>query len=322
MEVAAGIHRIDAPLGARVVSLVLFVGKKHSLLVDVGVDETPRKELRDYLAANGLAVRRIRWAVVTHPDVDHFGGIVSLHEIVPDVISISHRLDAPLIAEYATFEDRRGNGFRSPWGLDESAEGLAWMRSVARERPVEMTVVGGERIDLGDGWQVEILHLPGHSHGHLGVYDPRSRTLAISDAVLGDAVRQRDGKPAFPPTYRFVDSYLATIGRCEAIDPKLLLTGHYPTMDATGAAEFFAVSRAFVERVDDVVFGQLDAAGERGLSLHELLKKSNPKLGNWPMAGTEVALAFPVVGHLERMLAHGRITGALEGGAYRVKVAR
>jgi glyoxylase-like metal-dependent hydrolase (beta-lactamase superfamily II) len=322
MEVAPGIHRIDAPLGARVVSLVLFVGEEHSLLVDVGVDETPRKELRDYLETTGLDAQRIRWAVVTHPDVDHFGGIVSLHELVPGVISIAHRLDAPLIGEYATFEDRRGNGFRSPWGLEESAEGLAWMRSVTRERTVEMTVVGGERIDLGAGWELEILHLPGHSHGHLGVYDPRSRTLAISDAVLGDAVRQRDGKPAFPPTYRFVDSYLGTIGRCEAINPKLLLTGHYPMMDAAGAAEFFAVSRAFVERVDEVVFGEIEAAGDRGVSLDELLHRANPKLGDWPMEGTEVALAFPVVGHLERMLAYARINGARHGGEYRVTRAR
>jgi glyoxylase-like metal-dependent hydrolase (beta-lactamase superfamily II) len=235
------------------------------------------------------------------------------------VITISHRLDEPLIADYSTFEDIRGDGFRTPWGLEESKEGLAWMRSVAREGPVELTVTGGERIDLGDGWEVEILHLPGHSYGHLGVYDPRSRTLAISDAVLGDAVRQADGKPAFPPTYRYVDSYLGTIGRCEAISPDLLLTGHYPTMDAEGAREFFAVSRAFVERVDDVVFGEIGAAGDRGLSLHELLRQANPKLGDWPMEGTEVALAFPVVGHLERMLAHGRITGARERGAYRVK---
>jgi len=321
MEVAPGIHRLDAPLGARVVSLVLFVGKEHSLLVDAGVDQTPHKELAEYLGANGLDADRIRWAVVTHPDVDHFGGIVSLHELAPNVITIAHRLDAPLIADYATFEDRRGDGFRSPWGLRESTDGLAWMRSVAREQPVEMTVVGGERIDLGGGWQVEILHLPGHSLGHLGVYDPQSRTLAMSDAVLGDAVRQADGKPVFPPTYRYVDSYLGSIGRCEAIKPELLLTGHYPTMDAGAGAEFFAVSRAFVERVDDVVFGEIDAAGERGLTLQEILRRTNPKLGDWPMEGTEVALAFPVVGHLERMLANGRISGAREQDAYRVKRA-
>jgi glyoxylase-like metal-dependent hydrolase (beta-lactamase superfamily II) len=322
MEVAPGIHRIDAPLGARVVSLVLFAGKKHSLLVDVGVDQTPHKELNEYLGANRIEAQRIRWAVVTHPDVDHFGGIVSMHELVPEVISISHRLDAPLIADYGTFKDRRGDPFRSPWGLHESAEALAWMRSVARPRPVELTVMGGERIDLGEDWLIEILHLPGHSYGHLGVYDPRSRTLAISDAVLGDAVRQTDGKPAFPPTYRYVDSYLGTISRCEGIRPELLLTGHYPTMDIDGADEFFAVSRAFVEKVDHVVLGEIDAAGERGLSLQELLHQANPKLGDWPMEGTEVALAFPVVGHLERMLTHGSITGARDGGAYRVKRAR
>ena len=319
MEVAEGVHRIDVPLGARIVSLVLFEGKERSLLVDVGVDSTPRTELKQYLDDKKLDARQIQWAVVTHPDVDHFGGAASIHELVPQVISLAHRLDAPLMANYSTFEERRGNPFRVPWGLSESPEGLAWMRSVARERPVEMTVIGGEGIDLGEGWEVEILHLPGHSYGHLAVHDPRSRALAISDAVLGDAVRATDGKPLFPPTYRYVGSYLQTIGRCEAIGPDVLLTGHYPTMNAEAAREFFAVSRVFVERVDEVVFNEVRRAARSGLTLPELLSRVNPKLGEWPMTGTEVALAFPVVGHLERMLEYGRIKGSREEDGYRIR---
>ena len=321
MEVAAGVHRIDVPLGARIVSLVLFVGKARSLLVDVGLDTTPKVELKQYLDQQQLDPGRIQWAVVTHPDVDHFGGSASLHELVPQVVSIAHRLDAPLIANYATFEARRGDPFRVPWGISESPDGLAWMRSVARERPVEMTVTGGERVDLGEGWEVEILHLPGHSYGHLAVHDPRSNVLAISDAVLGDAVRSQDGLPLFPPTYRYVDSYLQTIGRCDAIAPDLLLTGHYPTMNADSAKEFLAASRAFVERVEEVVSAEIRDAGRGGLTLPEVLARVSPKLGDWPGAGTEVALAFPVVGHLERMLEYGRIAGAEEQGHYRIRAS-
>jgi glyoxylase-like metal-dependent hydrolase (beta-lactamase superfamily II) len=303
-------------------SLYLFAGRERSLLFDVGVDGTAQKHLVPYLSRTGLDPKRIRWAVISHADVDHFGGLASLRELNPDTICVAHRLDAPLIADYATYEARRARGFREPWGLDESPEVLAWTRSVTRESPVDMALTGGETVDLGDGWELEIVHVPGHTHGHLAVYDPRSRALAVADAVLGDMVTHADGRPAFPPTYRYVDSYLATIDRCESLRPELLLTAHYPTMRADGATEFLARSRGFVEKVDAVVLDELDAAGARGLSLHELLARANPRLGSWPSEGTEVALAFPVVGHLERLLGLGRIKAWQAEDGYRVRSNR
>jgi len=305
-----------------VLSLYLFVGRERSLLLDVGVDETAKKGLMPYLAGIGLEPASIRWAVVSHADVDHFGGIASLRELSPDVVCLAHRLDAPLITDYAAYETRRARGFREPWGLDESPEVLAWTRSVTREGPVNMTVTGGETVDLGGGWELEIVHVPGHTHGHLAVYDPRSRTLAVADAVLGDMVPHADGRPAFPPTYRYVDSYLATISRCEALRPELLLTAHYPTMRGDAAPEFLARSRGFVEKVDTVIVDELDAAGSPGLRLQQLLARANPRLGSWPSEGTEGALAFPVVGHLERLLALGRINAWQAADGYRVRNSR
>ena len=300
-------------------SLYLFVGPEHTLLFDVGVDGTGQKDLVPYLARTGLDPQRLRWAVISHADVDHFGGITSLREISPLTICVAHRLDAELISDYATYEARRARGFREPWGLDESPEGLAWTRSVTREGPVDLAVTGGERVNLGGGWEVEILHLPGHTYGHLGIFDPKSRALVVADAVLSDMVPHADGRPAFPPTYRYVDSYLATIGRCEALRPELLLTAHYPTMQAEAAADFLARSRGFVEKVEPVVLDELDAAGANGLSLQELLTRANQKLGSWPVEGTDGALAFPVVGHLERLLALGRVRAWQADDGYRIR---
>jgi glyoxylase-like metal-dependent hydrolase (beta-lactamase superfamily II) len=301
-----------------VLSLYLFVGRRRTLLLDVGVDATPQTGLLPYLTSASLDPQSIRWAVVSHADVDHFGGLASLRELSPEAECLGHRLDAPLISDYATYESRRARGFREPWGLDESSEVLAWTRSVTREGPLDLALTGGETLDLG-GVEVEILHVPGHSQGHLAVYDRRSRALAVSDAVLGEMVPHADGRPAFPPTYRYVDSYLATIGLCEALRPELLLTAHYPTMRADAATEFLARSRGFVEKVEGVILDELAEAGSSGLTLQELLAKANPRLGTWPAEGTAVALAFPVVGHLERLMALGRITGWLAHEGYRVR---
>lgn len=307
MELAPGLHRIDTELGTRVSSLYLFAGADASLLFDTGVDGTAQRDLAPYLAAHDLDPGRVRWAVISHADVDHFGGLASVRELAPGAAIVAHRLDAPLIADYGVYEDERGRGFRTPWDLDEHPDTLAWTREVTREGPLDLTITGGERVRLSDDWEVELVHAPGHSRGHLAVWDPRSRSLVVSDAVLSDAVLHADGAPAFPPTYRFVDNYLATIARFEAMAPEHLLTAHYPTMDAASGAAFLAASRAFAEGLDRAVHDAVSVTGERGCTLAELLDELNPRVGRWPAEGTASALAFPVVGHLERALQYGTL---------------
>ena len=42
MELAPGIHRIEAPLGERFVAVYLLVENGDALLIDTGMDDTPR----------------------------------------------------------------------------------------------------------------------------------------------------------------------------------------------------------------------------------------------------------------------------------------
>jgi glyoxylase-like metal-dependent hydrolase (beta-lactamase superfamily II) len=48
---------------------------------------------------------------------------------------------------------------------------------------VTFTFVGGEIMRLGRNRILDIWHLPGHSHGHLGVYDRNHRALNYGDAI-------------------------------------------------------------------------------------------------------------------------------------------
>lgn len=320
MEVAQGIHRLDTALGNRFNSVYLLVGEEAMLLFDVGVDGTATSDVQPYLDANGLAVGDLRYAVISHADVDHFGGLASLRELAPTAIVASHVEDAPLIADYAVYEERRARGFRDPWDLDEDPGTLEWTREVTRESAIDLELRGGEHVRLGPGWAVEIVHAPGHSRGHLSVWDPRSRSLLVSDAVLSDAVLTAEGEPAFPPTYRFVDDYLATITRFEALRPDLLLTAHYPTMRGEDAAAFLARSRSFADGLETAILEAVARAGADGTGLAALLAELNPVVGRWPREGTETALAFPVVGHLERLVRNGALVMIGEGGPARVRV--
>ena len=197
MEIAEGIHRIDTPLGARTNAVYLLAGD-HVALFDTAVDGAIAPYVLTYLDSIGRDPEEVRWVVVSHCDVDHFGGLADATAAFPNAVTVAHRADADQIDDFDVFLDQRARGFRAEHDVDETEEGLAWLRSVTRPAAVRQRVVGGEQLRLGDDWTVDILHVPGHSHGHLALWDPRSRAAVVSDAVLSDAVRTADGRSGVP----------------------------------------------------------------------------------------------------------------------------
>lgn len=305
MEVAPGIHRIDAPLGDRICGLYLLVGDDAALLVDTGVAGTIAAHLLPYAARIGLDPARVRLVLVSHADVDHSGDTAAAKDAFPRALLACHRDDADEVGAIEAMVERRYRQFAADHGLDEAAETIAWFHEAGRSVPVDLQLTGGERLRLGPDRSVEIVHVPGHSRGHLAVWDPRSRTAVIADAALWRTVPTAAGAPAFPPTYRYADAYLGSIARIEALRPELLLTSHYPTMRGEAAAAFLAESRAYAERVDAVLLDDLKAKGPA--TTRDLLARVGPRLGPWPVERVLTALAFPVMGHLERLEGLGAV---------------
>lgn len=303
MEVAPGIHRIETPLGERLVCLYLLLGDEHALLVDTGLDATPREHLMPYLDSLGIGLGKIRHILNTHSDFDHTGGNASMREIVPNAVFMCHELDRSMIENLEWMIEKRYGEFAADHGIDESNETKDWIRANARHVPIDVGLTGGEWLRLGADWRVELMHTPGHSWGHLSVHDPRSRSVIIADTALWNTVPTADGRPAFPPTYRYVDAYLASIHRLQGMSIDTLLTSHYPIYTGPAVDEFLAESRAFTDRLEAALRDELMNV-EGAVTLRKLISSLNQRLGAWP-DGAEMSLASPLQGHLERLIQHG-----------------
>ena len=305
MEVAPGIHRIEAPLGDRINCLYVLAGNDDAMLVDTGLDSTPHDSLLPYLESVKLKPQQIRYVVNTHSDFDHMGGNGSLRKLAPQAIFMCHELDRPMVEKLDRMIDRRYGEFQADHDIDETQETKDWIRANAHDVPIDLGLSGGETFHLGSGWHVELLHTPGHSWGSVSVYDPRSRAAIIGDAVLWNTLLTTDGKPAFPPTYRYVETYIASIQRLQGMPVEFLLTSHYPVYKGADVAEFLGESRAYVDRIDAALRTELQYA-RSPRTMKDLIAALGPGLGSWGDA-PRMALVYPFLGHLERLRTFGLI---------------
>jgi glyoxylase-like metal-dependent hydrolase (beta-lactamase superfamily II) len=287
MEVAPGIHRIESSLGERFMAQYLLVGDARRLLVDTGMEDTPAGALRPYLESIGLELESIDDVLISHADLDHSGGNRALRELHPRARFACHELDRrwiesneALVAENYLWHV--SHGFDDPGDAGRSE----LMGLCGGDAPIDEGLRGGETLRLAGDWRVEILHLPGHTYGHLGIWDPRSRAAIVVDAVLERGIYANDGRLLIPPRIYDLDGYRRTIATLQALEPELLLTAHYPVMDAVEAQAFLDRSLEFTVDVEEAVRAER-AAGTSGLL--ELTQRLDARFGPYPEFANELA---------------------------------
>jgi glyoxylase-like metal-dependent hydrolase (beta-lactamase superfamily II) len=212
------------------------------------------------------------------------------------------RADREQIESPAALFQIRYDAYR-PQGIfydAETRQGI--MASLGEAQAVDLTFRGGERLRLGPDWEVEILHLPGHSRGHLGLLDLKHRALFAGDAIHGSVYLDVHGKPALCPTYLYVPAYLQTIRFIEHLSLDGYCGCHWPVKYGPEIKAFCEESRQFVDQAERLLLEAL----KQPKTLKELCFEVGPKLGGWPVpVNAELSAAF--AGHLHKLEDKGAI---------------
>ena len=209
MEVARGIHRLEGDLGERYVCQYLLVGEERTLLVDTGLRDMPRTVIAPYLDG-----RPIDDVLISHADVDHCGGNRALLELSPGTRFLCGEADRPWIESNAAMLAGNYRWYEA-YGFGPSEEDVAFLEhELGGDAPIDVGLRGGETLRLGRDRRLEVLALPGHTPGHLGLWD--------ADDRRGDrdrrGARRRRLRPRGPPP-----------------DPAALLRRRAPTRRRSGA---------------------------------------------------------------------------------------
>ena len=299
MKLFEGVYQIVSQLGDRVLNQYLLTGD-HSLLVDTGTHETPRETTLPFMESVGLAKDDLTYAVNTHCDADHFGGNSELRHLAHRTLLVAHKADHKQIEDPEANMRLRYNVFNRDHGIEYSSKVKSDLRSMMGDcSRLDILLQGGETFRLSDDWTVEIFHVPGHTPGHIAVWDPKNRAIIIGDAIMGGYIPTADGKPALPPIYLSPDNYLSSIGLVKSLEPNILLTSHHRNMNREQAQKFFDESAVFVREAERQILNSLKASSE-GLTLREMIMESSDKLVKLP-EHAKLDLAFPFAAHLLKL---------------------
>jgi glyoxylase-like metal-dependent hydrolase (beta-lactamase superfamily II) len=309
-EVVNGVHRIEAEVGGRPLYLFLFLGERR-LLLDAGCAPSVGEFIVPYLRGLGLGIDDLDVLLISHSDLDHQGGAHALKQGNPSLLVTCGALDEPLVSDPELLISERYDVYRADHGIGYDDDTLGWIREMAGSaESVEIGWAGGELLRLSRDWELVLFNFPGHSAGHLALFDRRSGALFSGDCLQGSVYLGLDGSRKLCPTYTHVDPYLETAGAIELLAPNELHGCHWPPQRGDGVDAFIDESRAYVERMDGLVSAAL---GEQPHTLRSLIAELNDHLDEpWP-EGPAQELVYSVHGHVERLVERGLARAERDG---------
>jgi glyoxylase-like metal-dependent hydrolase (beta-lactamase superfamily II) len=196
-------------------------GRDRDLMIDTGMGI-----MSLVVAARDLLGKKVT-AVATHGHADHIGGHHEFDE------TIAHRLEAGWLS-HPRSETHLVRAWRGADGRSEMkiagydfGEGLVTalpyagfdiadydVRPARNVHPVE----DGAIVELGDR-RFEVLHLPGHSPGSIGLWEQSSGTLFSGDALY-------DGELLDTLDHSDVPAYVRTVERLRNLPVTVVHAGH------------------------------------------------------------------------------------------------
>ncbi len=309
LSIATGVDVIQTSFGERPLRLGLIHGREVAL-IDTGMTSTPVEVIIPCLGSRGLAPRDLNLAIVTHAHADHFAGSEAMRQASGDELKLAaHGLDRAFIEDPAG-HTRLSNRPYVDLGLMTADDLEGEVRACGNGVGLGRVLAGGEVFPLGDGLELEIVHLPGHTPGNIAVLERKHKVLFQGESIVGTAQFNVRGELLSCPYHIDMAAYLQTVAAVARLDFQTMVPSHFPLMDRRQAARFLQDSLDFVLAFEAEVKRRLQAAAQPVTAL-ELWQSLGKLWGRYPH---DLPLYMLLESHLNGLIRRGLAGGSLLEG--------
>ncbi|MFH1003785.1 MAG: MBL fold metallo-hydrolase [Chloroflexota bacterium] len=234
-EIIPGIHRLVLPMPADSslghVNVYLMPGDGQCLLVDTGWNtDQAFAALQEQMAAIGVRPADITGIIITHIHPDHYGLAGRLKKLSPARLAM-HRLEkANIRARYIDMDELlqqierwlRLNG-APPDELPHLGGASVGVRQFVAPAQPDTLLEDGQTVTSGK-FRFRVIWTPGHSRGHLALYEPEQKILISGDHILPRITPNIGLHPQ--STANPLDDYLKSLARLKTLPVDRVLPGH------------------------------------------------------------------------------------------------
>jgi len=242
MRVLNGVHQIKSPgpgSGSWSTNVYVIEGGDGHIVVDSGWDSQESLwALQEGMKGANLKLRDIKKVVITHIHPDHYGLSSKIKQICGAQLAI-HRIDAGFISlRYKDFADLlqkieellRRNGVPQD-ELPQLKEASLWMNKYVTPDSPDIMLEDGDVIS-NDSFEFEVLWTPGHSPGHICLYEKDRKFIITGDHVLYETTPHIGFNPLSGENP--LGDYVSSLKKLESLKVHFILPGHGPVFNALG----------------------------------------------------------------------------------------
>ena len=227
------------------VAVYIFEVDGQKVMIDAGFNMLAwRKLFLKALIDQNLDLKDIDYCIVTHEHLDHCGLIkffkrknpnmkIYMHKITNDSLNFGSSLSYKEIMEKNALKVAKEimeYGMEEKQILSLMKGFLVWPQIVRYQKPKGLLKDGDEL--TFDTTKLKIITTPGHSLGHICIFDTKNRYLFSGDHILSRITPHIgvyhissliNEQLAFP---NILDYYLKSLDKILELDPKLILPAH------------------------------------------------------------------------------------------------
>ena len=327
-QVAPGVFRLKVPVPSEALNHVnsyLVQSEGRNMLIDTGWNTDVAYDfLVDQLKGLGVALSDLHVIVFTHFHPDHYGlagrfaehtsAELVLHEVECTAVQSRYMEIETVLGEMDHW--LRVHGAPDHDRPDVGRSAMAMKNMVSAAVP-DRSVRAGDHIDLGT-FDFEVLWTPGHSPGHICLFDRKSGLFFAGDHVL----------PGISPNVSLhfeamgnpLGDYQDALRAVESLPAKLVLPGHGdPFLDLSGRAREIL---AHHQERNREILAALNGERRTAYQVAQIIPW-NTKGVAWDDLAlwTRRSAVTETLAHLKAMQVEGLVTSAIEEGCFWYGVA-